>query len=425
MLGRLSLLFACLLMTTAAACATARDDPESATQNLQDSLLDPTFGSGGRVPFPMNGDRNIRETVRALAVQPDGKTLVLTVLVGGAPKSLTMRLTRLLPNGALDSTFGRGGRVDTKVYEPFVPGTTQEFRFLRDAIRFGRDGKIVVVLETENRGVSPRQGCPVFRYLPNGELDASFGEGGRVEGLPMSVAPVPTGLALLPDGTIFVAAVGGGDDGVHLFRVDVRGRVERLPTLFESGSAELLSLEDGRVIADDARQMKRLLADGSIDPTFVGDPLPELHFRESLARGPGGDLFGFVREGFVGPSAVVRYDADGRIVRSYGEQGFASVDPDVSVRRINPLPDGRVVLVGRSDGGFLFDESFCLLRLTPKGSLDPTWGGPGGMRRITVDAEAMRPEEWFATTNGGPAGMRVTTLVEPFGAPFALRRFDL
>ena len=62
-------------------------------------VLDPDFGSGGRVTLAGGG------SATAVAVQPDRKIVV----VGNASISATMVVTRLLPNGALDTTFDGDG----------------------------------------------------------------------------------------------------------------------------------------------------------------------------------------------------------------------------------------------------------------------------------------------------------------------------
>jgi len=61
--------------------------------------LDPEFGSGGRVTLPGGG------TASAVLVQPDRNIIV----AGNASGSATMTVTRLKPDGSLDATFGSGG----------------------------------------------------------------------------------------------------------------------------------------------------------------------------------------------------------------------------------------------------------------------------------------------------------------------------
>ena len=68
------------------------------------AALDPTFGTGGKVTTDMAG---------AVAVQADGKL----VMAGGAYISSNgnsaFALERFNSNGALDASFGTGGKVTT------------------------------------------------------------------------------------------------------------------------------------------------------------------------------------------------------------------------------------------------------------------------------------------------------------------------
>src|SRR5207247_383388 len=72
-----------------------------------DGSVDLTFGSGGRVVTDFGGD----DTAFALAVQPDGKIVVAGVSTGGG--TMDFALARYDSDGALDTSFGSGGRVVT------------------------------------------------------------------------------------------------------------------------------------------------------------------------------------------------------------------------------------------------------------------------------------------------------------------------
>ena len=62
-------------------------------------VLDPDFGADGRVTLPGGG------SLDAVLVQPDRNIVV----AGNASGSATMTVTRLKPDGSLDTTFGSGG----------------------------------------------------------------------------------------------------------------------------------------------------------------------------------------------------------------------------------------------------------------------------------------------------------------------------
>src|SRR5262245_31599334 len=73
----------------------------------QSGTLDPSFGTGGKVTTDFGGS----EGVSSLALQPDGKI----VAAGGASinGSSVFALARYNSDGALDASFGTGGKVTT------------------------------------------------------------------------------------------------------------------------------------------------------------------------------------------------------------------------------------------------------------------------------------------------------------------------
>ena len=70
-----------------------------------DGSLDPSFGAGGVVLSDFGG---AEYPIYALAVQPDGRLVVSSSVPSSGS---TFTLVRYLPDGSLDSTFGRGGLV--------------------------------------------------------------------------------------------------------------------------------------------------------------------------------------------------------------------------------------------------------------------------------------------------------------------------
>ena len=97
--------------------------------------LDLTFSSDGiaTCDFPSNyDDRGL-----CMLVQPDGK-----ILMGGGShqgNGVKFALSRFMPDGSLDASFGSGGRVATQVGSP--PSLDEAFY----ALALQPDGKIVAV----------------------------------------------------------------------------------------------------------------------------------------------------------------------------------------------------------------------------------------------------------------------------------------
>ena len=151
-------------------------------------VLDPDFGSGGRVTLPGGG------SLSAVLVQPDRNIVV----AGNAGGSAAMTVTRLKPDGSLDATFGTGGTA-TVVFGSLANP-------LGGAIR-QPDGKIVIAGYTQDG-----EDVAVARLNTNGSLDATFGTGGKAT-VEFGAATFGNAVALAPNGRIVVAGQKtGGDD---------------------------------------------------------------------------------------------------------------------------------------------------------------------------------------------------------------------
>jgi uncharacterized delta-60 repeat protein len=129
-----------------------------------DGSLDPAFGAFGRVSTDF-GSGNPSYAV-GLALQPDGKLVAAgRVVIGGIGY---FALTRYLPSGTLDASFGTGGKVTTQLGLSFDEA---------EAVAVMPNGKIVAT-GASWQGAFARDA--VVRYNPDGSLDGSYGIGGKV-----------------------------------------------------------------------------------------------------------------------------------------------------------------------------------------------------------------------------------------------------
>jgi uncharacterized delta-60 repeat protein len=157
-------------------------------------VLDPDFGSGGRVTLPGGG------SVSAVLVQPDRKI----VAAGNASGSAMMTVTRLMPNGALDTTFDGDGTA------------TIDFGSLADLAAgavLQPDGKIVVAGYTQ-----ASEDIAIARLNANGSPDATFGAAGKAT-VEFGVATFGNAVALAPHKRIVVAGQKTGDDDFAVARL--------------------------------------------------------------------------------------------------------------------------------------------------------------------------------------------------------------
>jgi uncharacterized delta-60 repeat protein len=224
--------------------------------------------------------------------------------------------------GELDPSFGRGGKV-TEAFPAENAGSTGPkyelpFEFTPGHLQMAQapGGKVVVAGATK-----------IVRYLADGKLDPSFGQGG--------VVTVPR-----PTGSVFVlAGVAVDSQG----RVVLAGLTRPLPT--NSTPDPVLS----------SAALMRFDADGTIDTSFGDGGTLITDFglgAPKAAGGPGGHYYG----ASVGLRDIV-IDSQNRIVVS----------------------GGYVTELGECSS-YVNSQGF-VARLTESGALDPTFG-EGGLRPI-------------------------------------------
>ncbi len=303
-----------------------------------DGSIDTTFGQSGR--FELFSSVPSGPDIGALAVAGQGSKYVVAEYfcpsdcpASGTPNKL--RVSRLTEDGTLDSSFGSDG----STVAPF-----NRFGF-HAAIAVDANGRVVVAGGGTKDGVA---GFAIARFTPTGEPDPSFGEDGS------TVIPVGSynvgdsyGLTLTPDGEIFVGGYSQHDPDSRLdFTV------------------------------------AKLKADGSVDSAFADAgvfSLPHAGYATALARRSNGRL---VVAGIAqGDIALLQLLPDGSPDPSFGggdgwqqyqapTQGSHWGAGDIALDGA-----GRIVV-----GGTLSEASaqgFVVIRTTPTGDLDPTFGSGG------------------------------------------------
>jgi uncharacterized delta-60 repeat protein len=144
----------------------------------------PAFAASGFVRTDVAGRA---DGANAVAVQPDGK-FVVAGFAQTTPVDFDFALLRYKPDGTLDPSFGGDGIVTTDL------GSEDD---AANAVAIQPDGNIVAV------GVTG-ENVALVRYLPNGELDRTFGGTGIVVS-DLGFDDVANGVAITSGGTIFVA----------------------------------------------------------------------------------------------------------------------------------------------------------------------------------------------------------------------------
>ena len=354
-----------------------------------DGSLDPSFGTGGKVVTRFS---TVEEEAAGLyagagwvALQGDGKI----VAAGKVDKSFAV--VRYHPDGSLDPSFGRGGKVITRL------GTDPEIEDELKDMAVQADGKIVVV----GRSWQQRSNdIAVVRYHADGSLDTSFGSGGKV--LTNFPEPVPTNAGL--PGLYFGVR---SKDTTH----SSDSAPSPGPTYIQYGYDEAWALviqADGKLVVGGS-SLVRYTPEGSLDPSFGTGGRVCTGVR-ALALQPDGKIVAVVAD--TGSFTLARYNSDGSLDPHFGSGGTVSTQlgrvdaaSDVALQA-----DGKLVVVGRSFTGRSID--FAMVRYHADGSLDTSFGSGG---QVTSDFCAHTVEERHAqdiglgTIQGGGWRVRLQT----------------
>jgi uncharacterized delta-60 repeat protein len=191
--------------------------------------LDPMFGSGGKATTVLTSSgTNFHASVLALALQPDGKFVVVgqqywTLSTGGIFHE--GMLLRYNANGSLDTTFGNGGVVTTVIPFGSSPNTTYAAVAIYPNTGAANDGKIIAVGSVSSvSGVTLSRAWAAVRYNANGSLDTTFGNGagsvviGNPQGVP--AGQYAWAVAIESDGKPIIAGGIGGPSQVARLNVD-------------------------------------------------------------------------------------------------------------------------------------------------------------------------------------------------------------
>ncbi|MBI1931305.1 MAG: T9SS type A sorting domain-containing protein [Ignavibacteriales bacterium] len=320
---------------------------------------------------------------------PDNK-----ILIGGITTSSTegyfVSMTQLLENGQLDSSnFG----IDGKVLIHFVG------RDHANVLKLQNDGKILAAGAEANSNASSAITPSLYRFNPNGSLDTTFGNGGRViQRFTGNSAGSLHGIKVLNDGRILVTGVSTTTNGFGAMRFLPNGQLDtnfgvggiaRINYSLGGHSVASLFLADTAIIMAtvDISPTNIVLAmmDSSGNPyTNFGnngvlqtDIVGKYNFSggESLALTSDGKILLGCTTPNSSPTnfSVIRFFIDGSIDSTFGTNGTT----DIQFGSDNVLYDlkldtsGKILLVGEASG------QAGVIRLNEDGSPDTTFAPEG------------------------------------------------
>jgi uncharacterized delta-60 repeat protein len=305
--------------------------------------LDTSFGSRGKTITDFAGNW---DEIDSIVLQSDGKIVVagMTRVAGSGTNGYQFALARYTASGTLDSSFGSGGKVVTKI------ASGDEWF---NAVALQPDGKIIAAGYAGGIYYPGQSEIVVARYTTDGRLDTDpmtgFGAVDPITGNRSGFAsPYSSGeenayaLALQPDGKIVVAgqnsALDNSGDHFVLARFNLDGTMDsafgnsgKVVTQVSSydwawaltvqSNGKIIAAGTSNASADHASGFRsfalaRYNANGSLDDNSLGDSTP-------------GDSFGTA----------------GKTITVIGSGQNA-------VRSMAIQPDGKIVAAGFSTFGF-------------------------------------------------------------------------
>ncbi len=292
-------------------------------------------------------------------------------------------LTAQAAPGDLDTTFNGTGMITTPVsngdataYDVAVQG----------------DGKIVTVGTA--KGASDFDWALV-RYLSDGSLDTTFGNGGKVI-TPLGVRDeLAVAVALQNDGKIIAAGSYLADNFGNLNQtgalvrynsdgtIDTTFGTDGVATGLFSGINAVVIQTDGKIVAAGYNAtggygvVQRFNSDGTNDSTFIGDPIISFGFGRtdslsSVALQTNGKIVVAGASEAGSPQfAFARLNSNGTLDTTFDTDGLLIVPLGGAALEVAVQADGKIVAAGYAD------LDFAVVRLKSDGTLDPSFAGDG------------------------------------------------
>lgn len=288
---------------------------------LPNGALDTSFGSNGQFRL----DLGFADGSNAMALQPDGK-----IIVGGPD------LLRLNPNGSLDASFGVNGHIS-------INAATQNRLGGVSSLAILPNGRILIGSSSLINSSANKWNFVVGRFSASGSLDSTFGSNGLAMTSFDAGKDILRSLAVQSDGKI----LGFGNDvsDLALVRYLPNGSID--PTFGNGGTvtADLGGTRDqaaGIVIQKSGKivvggnlannfgdgltfNLIRYLPDGSVDPTFGINGEESVHTpfatrAQALLVDQNDNLF------LTSDSAgtIAGFSPDGSLLADFGKGGITS-----------------------------------------------------------------------------------------------------
>ncbi|MBS1729979.1 MAG: hypothetical protein JSS67_04290, partial [Bacteroidetes bacterium] len=383
------------------------------TVYAQAGTLDPTFGNGGLVI-----STNLFSTGNYSIIQNDGK-----IIVSGADTGIS--LYRFKPDGTFDSSFGINGHFYYNKFGKFYGPELKTFALQSD-------GKIVCAARYFPGG---HTNIGIIRCNSNGTFDSSFGSNG-LDSLDIDVLNIATGLVIQEDGKIVVSGDVQKNEYDHkrtfLCRFMPDGGLD--PSFGEGGiiistysratsSNSLIIRSDGKIVRGSTNDLyggnspyllESFNTDGSVDQSFGINGVAKYIF----GLGQGGEWNNImyamalqhdgkiVCTGISGKDedifmALCRFNENGSVDETFGEDGGNIIaykdNVDVYSFDVTLQNDGKIVTIGGTSSSQF--STLLLIRYLENGQLDATFG-ENGISATLSDTATLSGSSVYYLTDG-------------------------
>ena len=419
-------------------CIMRSGEPLEARSMLAAGAIDTSFGSNGRsvAAFDVGGVNS--DWARAMTVDASGRTVVVG-FARDASGNDDFAIARFLPNGRLDTKFNRTGKVQVGFN---LGGSNKDEA---TAVAIDSKGRIVVAGYAQTAVQNERE-VAVARLLPSGRLDTSFSSDGKMtitmfvrgDNRASDIAIDKQGRIILVGQTVgfdqdkdFAVArltsSGAMDDsfgvaGTQQIRFSRNDDWASAVTLDKQGRIVVVgTVSLGSASRDYDFAVARLLPTGWLDPAFGIDGMKTVWF----------DFGG--NDGNVDAAADVKVDKQGRIViagtcnvlgsgedfavarllpggqldTSFNFSGKTAVSFDYGGSRHDRASGlqidsaGRIIVVGTVTRDGNGNTDLAVLRLTPDGRVDNSFGAGTGKATVAFDFGGAAPFRHADIAAGG------------------------
>lgn len=363
-------------------------------QSQNPGSLDQTFGGTGQVIVsPVSGDSF--DNCQAVGVQSTGKTVFCGV--SGNWSNFEATVGRLNTDGSLDASFATNG--------VFIYNNTLGGDFMYD-LEILSDDKILICGATSLSAANTQ--WALWRFLPDGSLDASFGNGGVVQWEIEGGEDYAREVIVQNDGYLVIGGsmpAGFSNERIVAAKWDLNGTmmtsfgtnagytmmsvtnqedvVARGATLLPNGSIFIVGSSYNMMDNMDHPMLAVIAADGtpqtSVDADGIWiDPAFGRYYRAVYQNGH--VLACGNRDGSEYNFMLAAHLADGSLDNTFGFAGV-NISNNDNIDVLYDLTiqgDGKILACGTTgQGGFGGSRDFCLMRFNADGTLDLDFGTNG------------------------------------------------